>query len=88
MVHGVDAAIAACETDPEVAVIGGGEIYQLLWPIVNRLYLTEVDMHAEATRSFPPSTRKSGGKSRARAQPRPERQRAFILRVLDRVNKN
>ncbi len=89
VVHGVDAAIAACETDPEVAVIGGGEIYQLLWPIVNRLYLTEVDMHAEGDTLFPAIDPQEWREvSREEHSQGPNDSAAFILRVLDRVNKN
>lgn len=39
----LDAALALCEADDEVFVVGGGELYREAWPRVQRLYLTTVD---------------------------------------------
>jgi dihydrofolate reductase len=49
----LDAALAAC-ADPEVCVIGGGEIYALALPRAAKLALTEVDAaFPDADRHFP-----------------------------------
>ena len=49
----LDAALAAC-ADPEVCVIGGGEIYALALPQAHKLALTEVDAaFPDADRHFP-----------------------------------
>ena len=49
----LDAALAACP-EPEVCVIGGGEIYALALPLASRLALTEVDAaFPDADRHFP-----------------------------------
>jgi dihydrofolate reductase len=49
----LDAALAAC-TEPEVCVIGGGEVYALALPRADRLALTEVDLaFPDADRHFP-----------------------------------
>jgi dihydrofolate reductase len=49
----LDAALAACP-EPEVCVIGGGEIYALALPRATRLALTEVDAtFPDADRHFP-----------------------------------
>ena len=40
--HDVDAALALAGEAPEVAVIGGAEIYRLLLPLAHRVELTEV----------------------------------------------
>jgi len=49
----LDAALAAC-TEPEVSVIGGGEIYALALPLADKLALTEVDASfPDADRHFP-----------------------------------
>ena len=49
----LDAALAAC-AEPEVCVIGGGEIYALALPIADKLALTEVDAaFPDADRHFP-----------------------------------
>ncbi|MEO6280070.1 dihydrofolate reductase [Roseateles sp.] len=49
----LDAALAAC-AEPEVCVIGGGEIYALALPRAAKLALTEVDASfPDADRHFP-----------------------------------
>ena len=49
----LDAALAAC-AEPEVCVIGGGEIYALALPRADKLALTEVDAaFPDADRHFP-----------------------------------
>ena len=50
----LEAALAACNGEPEVCVIGGGEIYALALPQADRLVLTEVDAaFPDADRHFP-----------------------------------
>jgi dihydrofolate reductase len=50
----LDAALAACAAEPEICVIGGGEIYALALPRADKLALTEVDVvYPEADRHFP-----------------------------------
>ena len=55
MVHSVDDALAAAKVDQpsEIAVIGGGEIYRLFWPLADQIYLTEVDLEVEGDTVFP-----------------------------------
>lgn len=54
VVHDIDAAFAAVEPDREPFVIGGGEIYRLAYPSVDRIYATLVHAAFEnATVSFP-----------------------------------
>lgn len=49
----LDAALQACN-EPEVCVIGGGEIYALALPKADKLALTEVDVvYPDADRHFP-----------------------------------
>ena len=51
----VDEALTLAKVDnaPEVAVIGGGEIYRLFWPLADQIYLTEVDLAVEGDTLFP-----------------------------------
>ena len=50
----LDAALAACATEPEICVIGGGEIYALALPLADKLALTEVDVvYPDADKHFP-----------------------------------
>ena len=53
--HNVDEALALAKTDhpAEIAVIGGGEIYRLFWPLADQIYLTEVDLEVEGDTLFP-----------------------------------
>ena len=50
----IEDALAACNTEREVFIIGGGEIYKQTLPIANRLYLTIVaQMIDDADTFFP-----------------------------------
>lgn len=70
---------------PEVAVIGGGEIYRLFWPCADRLYLTEVDMTVEGDTSFPPVRDDEWQEVAVEHHPQgPKDNAAFTLRTLDR----
>jgi dihydrofolate reductase len=51
VVHGVDEAIARAP-GPEIFVIGGGEIYDLLLPSTDRIYLTRVHGRFEGDTYF------------------------------------
>lgn len=39
--------------DEDIFIIGGGEIYKIFLPIVDRLYITEIDCEIEADTWFP-----------------------------------
>ena len=74
---------------PEVAVIGGGEIYQLFWPWVARIYLTEVDLEVAGDTRFPDLNLAEWREVAREVHPRGERDSAaFTLRVLDRMTKS
>ena len=81
-------ALALCGDEPEIAVIGGGEVYRLFWPHVDRLYLTEVDLAVEGDTHFPaldPAEWREVGRE---VHPKGEKDSAgFILRTLDRMTK-
>lgn len=51
----VSEALAFAEKDNpiEIAIIGGGEIYRLFWPMADQIYLTEVDLEVEGDTIFP-----------------------------------
>ena len=53
--HSIDEALkmALDNSEEEAFIIGGGEIYKLAMPFVDRLYLTEVDAEVEGTVHFP-----------------------------------
>jgi dihydrofolate reductase len=81
-------ALSLCAGAPEVAVIGGGEVYRLFWPIVDRLYLTEVDLEVEGDTHFPDLDPAEWREVAREVHPRSARDSAaFTLRVLDRMTK-
>lgn len=81
-------ALRLCGDAPEVAVIGGGEIYRLFWPLVDRLYLTEVDLAVEGDTHFPALDPAEWREVTREVHPRGERDSAsFTLRILERMTK-
>ena len=73
---------------PEIAVIGGGEVYRLFWPMVDRLYLTEVDLDVEGDTHFPAPDPSEWREVAREIHPKGERDSAsFTLRTLDRMTK-
>ena len=55
VVHSVEEGLklALDNNEEEAFIIGGGEIYRLAMPFVDRLYLTEVDLDVEGAVHFP-----------------------------------
>ncbi|MHB1678208.1 MAG: dihydrofolate reductase [Sulfuriferula sp.] len=54
VVHSIDSAITFCADQNEVFFIGGGEIFQQIMSLAQRLYLTEIDMEiAQGDAWFP-----------------------------------
>lgn len=53
VVHSLDEALAAAGDAPELMVIGGGEIYRLFLPLVQRMYLTFIYARFEGDTWFP-----------------------------------
>ncbi len=79
-------ALRLCAGEPEIAVIGGGEIYRLFWPMVDRLYLTEVDLDVSGDTHFPAVAPQDWREVAREVHPRgPRDSAAFVLRTLDRV---
>ena len=80
------AAIIAAGNVDEIAVIGGGEIYRMFMPLVDRVYLTEVDLDVDGDTHFPvlpaaewqETAREIHGAG-------PKDSSGFVLRILDRL---
>lgn len=53
VVNSLDQALALCNKEPEVFVIGGAEIYKEALPKTDRIYLTRVHESFEADAFFP-----------------------------------
>lgn len=69
----------------EIAVIGGGEVFALLLPSADRIYLTEVDLEVKGDTSFPELDPKEWKEVGREQFPRGEKDDAsFVVRTLDR----
>jgi dihydrofolate reductase len=53
VVNSIEQAIALCNQDEEVFIVGGAEIYQAAMDITNQIYLTVVHANFEADTYFP-----------------------------------
>ncbi len=52
-VHSLDEALERAESAPELACIGGAEVFQLLMPLATRIYLTRIDADIAGDTVFP-----------------------------------
>ena len=53
MAASLEGALAMCEGEEEVFIIGGGQIYNQSMPMANKLYITHVDVEVEGDTRFP-----------------------------------
>lgn len=89
VVTSAEAARALCGAEPETAVIGGGEIYRMFWPLADRLYLTEVDIEIDGDTRFPEVVAAEWIEHSREVHDRgPNDSAGFTLRVLDKMKKN
>lgn len=51
--HSLEQAIAACAGDDEIFVVGGAELYVQAMPLVDTLYITEIQRDVEGDAHFP-----------------------------------
>ncbi len=85
VVHTVDAALAAAGDAEEIAIIGGGEIYDLFFARADRIYRTDVDLHVKGDTVFPALSPKEWRETRSETFPQgPNDSAGFTLRVFDR----
>ncbi len=83
----VDAAlkIAEAKRPEEIAVIGGGEIFRMFMPMVDRVYLTEADLSVEGDTFFPKLDPADWRETSREVHEKGSKDTAsFVLRVLDR----
>lgn len=53
VVHSLEEAINLAKDDPEPFIIGGGVIYEIAMPLVDRIYLTQIHHKFEGDTFFP-----------------------------------
>lgn len=51
--HSLEEAIAACAGDEEIFIVGGAELYAQAMPLVDTLYITEIQQNVEGDAHFP-----------------------------------
>jgi dihydrofolate reductase len=51
--HSLKEAIVACGVDEEVFIVGGAELYRQALPLVDTLYITEIQQDVEGDTHFP-----------------------------------
>ena len=86
VVTDIAAALAAAGQVEEVAVIGGGEIFREVFPLAQRIYLTEVDLDVEGDTRFPKLAPGEWREVAREVHPAgPNDSAGFVLRTLDRI---
>ncbi len=73
--HSLPEAIQLCAGDDEIFVVGGAELYAQALPLVNTLYITEIQQEVEGDAHFPAfdknTWRESSREVRAQETPQP-----------------
>lgn len=59
MAYSIEDALAKCEKEDEIFIIGGGSIYRQFMPLADRLYITHVHKKKPADVYFPKIDRKT-----------------------------
>jgi dihydrofolate reductase len=88
VVHSIEEAfaVAHAQGEGEVFVIGGGEIYRLAMPFLDRIYLTTIDLHVTGDVYFPQVNPEHWAvTSEERFGPDPKNTYSFMIQVLDRI---
>ncbi|WP_167632054.1 type 3 dihydrofolate reductase [Mariprofundus ferrooxydans] len=73
VVDNLDSAVAAVADASEIMVMGGAEIYALLLPHADRLYITEIDAEFEGDAWFPAFDRSAWHTVSSESHPADER---------------
>ena len=73
--------------EQEVFIIGGGQIYDLALPYLDKIYLTEVDLEVPGTVVFPVLPDKEWKEIAAEAHPSDEKnEHAYTFKIYTRIN--
>lgn len=88
MAESLQAAITACGDDPEIFVIGGGELYRESLPLAHRIYLTTVDATPDGDTRMPEFDLSDWHEVSTEAFPADDKHvYAYRFSVLQRYNK-
>jgi dihydrofolate reductase len=87
VVHTLEQALTAVSPDQELMVIGGARVFEELMPLVDRLYLTEIDGEYTGNVYFPDFDRNDWLETGREFHSRDDRHDSpFTFLVLDRDN--
>ncbi len=88
VVHSLHEAISLAEAsgEEEAFIIGGAQIYALAMPLLDRIYLTEIDLEVEkADAFFPPVNEKIWSTvSEDKYEPDDKNNHPFVFKVLEK----
>lgn len=85
VVHSVDEALQAAGDVEELIIVGGGDLFRRLLPVVDRLYLTQVRGAVEGDVFFPPIDLSQWRETYRQEHPADERHPLpFTWLILDR----
>ena len=86
-VTSLDAAIQLVTGQPELMVIGGGEVYRLAWARTDRIYLTRIQADVEGADTFFPDVEDGHWREFSREEHRADAKNPFdySFLVLERV---
>lgn len=51
--HSVEEALISCQSEAEIIIMGGGQLYAQMMPFANKLYVTLVDTEVAGDTTFP-----------------------------------
>jgi dihydrofolate reductase len=86
IVRSVDEALAVCAGEPEVSIIGGGQVYERAMSRTDRIYLTRIHLEVDGDTLLPDLPAQEWREVERRAFDKGERDdAAFTLVVLDRI---
>ncbi|MFN2162650.1 MAG: dihydrofolate reductase [Candidatus Promineifilaceae bacterium] len=86
VVHSMEEALSAVSPEEELMVIGGSQLFNALLPVVDRLYLTEIDGQYEGDVYFPELNMTQWSEVAREEHPRDDRHdSSFVFLMLDRI---
>jgi len=86
VVHSMEEALSAVSPEEELMVIGGSQLFNALLPVVDRLYLTEIDGQYEGDVYFPELDMTQWSEVAREEHPRDDRHdSSFVFLMLDRI---
>lgn len=86
VVNSIDAALHAAGDAEEVIIVGGGDLFRRLLPVVDRLYLTQVHSAVDGDVFFPPFDLSQWRELFRQEHPADERHTLpFTWLILDRI---